>query len=151
MSPSINIKKFSGVPLATMTGTSNAAFFKFAGKITATDVPTIPNNTLQSCFSQATASQFGNINGWNVSNVTNMISTFQKAINFNQSLLSWNTAKVTSIMTMFDGATTFSQSISKWNFTQVKKNIKNGSAKDCLRGTAVNSASVTAFILALSK
>ena len=134
-----------------MTGTSNAAFFKFAGKITATDVPTIPNNTLQSCFSGATASQFGNINDWNVSNVTNMISTFQKATKFNQPLLNWNTAKVTSIMTMFDGAILFSQSISKWNFTEVKKKLSKGSVQNCLRGTALNPAAVTAFLVSISK
>jgi hypothetical protein len=85
-SPSINIKQFGGVPLPNMISTATSPFFNFTGRITATDAPIIPNNTLASCFHGSTSTEYGNLNAWNVSNVTSMHQVFYYATKFNQSL-----------------------------------------------------------------
>lgn len=70
------------------------------------------------------ASKFNNdgspdINNWNTSNVTSMVSTFDGASAFNQPLNSWNTAKVTSMRSMFYAAINFNQDISSWTTSAV--------------------------------
>jgi surface protein len=112
--PSINIKQFGGISLPYMD-TNNASFKGFAGIISATDVPNLPNTSLYDCFSGCTASQFGNLNGWNVSNITNMCRTFASASNFNQHIGSWNVSNVINMESMFLAASLFNQPIQSWN------------------------------------
>lgn len=112
-SPSINIKQFGGISLPYMNQ-NNASFKNFAGIITATDVPSVPNTSFYECFSGSTSSNFGNLNGWNVSNITNMTRTFSGATNFNQPIGSWNVSNVTTMASMFLGATLFNQPIGSW-------------------------------------
>jgi len=57
----------------------------------------------------------GDVSGWNVAGVTNMIGMFTNAKGFNQNLSSWNVAKVTSFNAMFDRCSSFNQNLSKWN------------------------------------
>jgi surface protein len=113
-SPSINIKQFGGISLPYMD-TNNASFKGFAGIISATDVPILPNTSLYECFAGCTASQFGNLNSWNVSNITNMSRTFATASNFNQQIGSWNVSNVTTMASMFLAASLFNQPIQSWN------------------------------------
>jgi surface protein len=117
-SSSINIKQFGGIALPNMETINNGSFVGFAGIITATDVPSITNNSLAFCFANATSSNFGNINNWDVSNVTNMDNMFYNASSFNQPLNNWNVSNVTNMDNMFDSASSFNQDI-LFNFTNV--------------------------------
>jgi 6-phosphogluconolactonase (cycloisomerase 2 family) len=50
-----------------------------------------------------------NIGGWDVGQVTNMNSMFDRATSFNQDLSQWPVGNVTTMLYMFSGATAFSQ------------------------------------------
>ena len=54
------------------------------------------------------------ISSWNVSNVTDMNHMFYQAISFNQPLNSWNVSKVTNMYFMFYNATAYNQNLSSW-------------------------------------
>jgi hypothetical protein len=146
---SINITQFGGVPLTLMTGTSNAVFYQFAGQITASDAPTIPNHSLNSCFYGATCSNFGNINGWDISGVTDLTCAFQNSPNFNSPLDKWTTQSVASMRGLFSGCSSFTQDISIWNFSSVIPTISQGSMFNILKGTAVNPARTSKFLLSI--
>ena len=64
--------------------------------------------------------KYGEINNWDVSNVTNMYGMFAYAHFFNQPLNKWNVSKVTDMYGMFDGAISFNQPLNKWNVSKVK-------------------------------
>jgi len=145
----LKITNFGGVPLAMMTGTSDAAFYHFAGQITAPDVPTIPNHSLNSCFYGATCSNFGNINGWDVSGVTDLTATFENCPNFNAPLDKWSTQSVTSMRNTFNGCSSFTQDISMWNFSGVKPTISQGSIYNIINETAINPARTSKFLLSI--
>jgi len=145
--PSINITKFGGIPLAFMSGTNSAAFYQFSGQITAPDVPTIPNRSLNSCFYSSTATNLGNINGWDISNVTDLTSTFQNNTSFNTSLSNWNTRKVVSMINTFSGCSAFSKDISMWDLSGVIPTIAQGSMYNIINGTAMDPATVSVFLL----
>ncbi len=61
----------------------------------------------------------GNLNSWNVSQVTDMSYMFSFAIKFNQSLNSWDVSKVTNMNSMFIGTQNFNQPLDSWNVSQV--------------------------------
>ena len=61
----------------------------------------------------------GDISGWDVSSVNNMDSMFFSANDFDQDLSSWNTASVTDMSNMFNGATSFTIGISHLGTLQV--------------------------------
>jgi uncharacterized protein YjbI with pentapeptide repeats len=149
--PTINITSFGGVPLALMTGTTDAAFYQFAGQITAVDAPTIPNHSLNSCFYGASCSNFGNMNAWDVSNTTDLTSAFENCVNFNSPLDKWSTQSITSMRNTFNGASSFTQDISMWNFSGVIPTIPQGSMYNILNGTGINPARTSKFLLAIIK
>ena len=53
--------------------------------------------------------KYGEINNWDVSNVTNMSDMFEGAESFNQPLNNWNVSNVTYMNNMFAGANSFNQ------------------------------------------
>ena len=59
------------------------------------------------------------ISNWDTSNVTNMDGMFLRALSFNQVIDSWDTSKVTDMRFMFNTATSFNQDISSWNTSNV--------------------------------
>ena len=61
----------------------------------------------------------GDISGWDVSNVTTMESMFYNAGSFNQDLSSWNTASVTDMNAMFGNADSFNRNLPSWNTASV--------------------------------
>ena len=61
-----------------------------------------------------------NINNWDVSHVTNMSLMFFKAKSFNQPLDNWNVSNVKDMMGMFREAEQFNQSLDNWNVSNVK-------------------------------
>ncbi len=80
----------------------------------ATDVPDLSEVTdMVSMFHDARNFN-GNISNWDVSNVTDMNSLFEGARNFNQPLNDWDVSNVDSMANMFDGATTFDQNLGEW-------------------------------------
>jgi surface protein len=64
-------------------------------------------------------SQYGDINTWDVSNITDMYQLFEDANTFNDDISSWDTSNVTSMKRMFYNATSFNQDIGNWNTSNV--------------------------------
>ena len=61
----------------------------------------------------------GAIDGWDVSNVTQMDGMFKNAVAFNKDISKWNVSKVTDMWNMFRGATAFNQPIGNWDVSNV--------------------------------
>jgi hypothetical protein len=60
-----------------------------------------------------------NISSWDVSNVVSMENTFFKAIIFNKPLNSWNVEKVQNMKGMFSEAVSFNQQLNNWKVSNV--------------------------------
>ena len=60
----------------------------------------------------------GNMNGWDVSSVTNMRSMFGWS-NFNQNICEWDVSSVTDMGYMFSSTKTFNQDIGEWDVSSV--------------------------------
>jgi hypothetical protein len=65
------------------------------------------------------ATNFNNLEAWDVSNVTSMQSCFYYNITFNQNLNNWNVAGVTTMYYMFAGARDFDQPLNNWDVNNV--------------------------------
>ena len=63
--------------------------------------------------------QYGKIEEWNVSKVTNMSKMFEDAKAFNQDISKWDVSNVTNMNYMFGGALAFNQDISNWDVSNV--------------------------------
>ena len=63
----------------------------------------------------------GDIDNWDVSNVTNMKQMFWYANSFNQDIGKWNVSSVTDMGSMFFRALQFNQDIGKWDVSSVIK------------------------------
>ena len=73
--------------------------------------------------------QYGDINTWDVSRVTNMSNLFSNKLNFNSNIGNWDTSNVTNMENMFavtgpilDGPYdfySFNQDIGNWNTSNV--------------------------------
>ena len=59
------------------------------------------------------------ISNWDVSNVTNMDLMFANATAFNQNIGTWNVSSVTAMYQMFINATSFNGPINNWNVSNV--------------------------------
>ena len=60
------------------------------------------------------------IGKWDVSMVTNMSSMFRGTLSFNQDLSEWDVSNVTNMNCMFGGAIEFNQDLSGWNVSRVR-------------------------------
>ena len=65
-------------------------------------------------------STYGDINTWDVSNITDMNELFRDKSTFNSDISNWNTENVTSMMGMFRDADTFNQSLNSWDVSKVE-------------------------------
>ena len=74
----------------------------------------------------------GNISEWNVSNVTNMNSTFTNLHSFNGDISKWDVTNVIDMGWMFAASRRFKQDLSEWNTI----NVKNCSASFLQSGLA---------------
>ena len=63
--------------------------------------------------------KYGEINNWDVSNVTSMYRMFKGATSFNQPLNNWNVSNVDYMYNMFMEARSFNQPLNKWNVSNV--------------------------------
>ena len=61
----------------------------------------------------------GNISSWDVNNVINMERMFHYAESFNQPLDNWNVSNVTNMKSMFDGDISFNQPLNNWDVSNV--------------------------------
>jgi len=59
------------------------------------------------------------IGSWDVSNVTDMGVMFRNASSFNQPIDSWDVSSVTSMYAVFEGASSFNQPIGSWDVSSV--------------------------------
>ena len=84
----------------------------------AADVPDLSRVTNMSGMFRFTSFN-GDIDSWNVSQVTDMSGIFSAATTFDQPLNSWNVSQVTDMSDMFHGATDFDQPLNSWNVSQV--------------------------------
>jgi len=58
---------------------------------------------------------YGEINCWDVSNITDMSNLFARKYYFNETIGCWNVSSVTNMQSMFFYATKFNQTIGNWN------------------------------------
>ena len=58
--------------------------------------------------------EYGRIDSWDVSAITNMSGLFLNKTTFNSDILNWNVSNVTTMASMFSGATAFNQGINSW-------------------------------------
>ena len=63
--------------------------------------------------------KYGDINTWDVSQITDMSYLFSSKSNFNDDISCWNVGSVTDMTVMFWGATAFNQDIGGWNVSSV--------------------------------
>ena len=89
--------------------------------INSVDVPDLSgvtnlNNTFSECTSLGTT---GNLNNWDISNITSLYYTFYKATSFNQPLNNWDTSNITNMSSVFNQAIAFNQPLNDWNTSNV--------------------------------
>ena len=64
--------------------------------------------------------QYGTIDRWNVSNVTDMSNLFEPyATSFNENITPWNVSNVINMSGMFTGCILFNRDISSWDVSSV--------------------------------
>ena len=68
---------------------------------------------------EAAAQQYGDVNAWDVSRVTDMGYMFYQASAFNQALNAWDVSSVTDMDAMFSDATAFNQALNAWDVSRV--------------------------------
>ena len=61
----------------------------------------------------------GNMDGWDVSSVTDMSRMFDGASSFNQPLKTWDVSSVTNMICMFSEASSFNQPLGTWDVSSV--------------------------------
>jgi len=76
------------------------------------------------------AATYGNISGWDISEVTKLELTFYNKQDFNGDLSKWDTSKVTNMEYTFYGAKAFNGDLSTWDTAKVTsmENTFNGAA-----------------------
>ncbi|MDT0622608.1 BspA family leucine-rich repeat surface protein [Croceitalea vernalis] len=90
--------------------------------VIADDVPNLSIANSTAAMFLGCSNLVGNLkfNEWNMSNIEEMQSMFNRAILFNQPLNNWNTEKALNINGMFAYAASFNQSINSWNIENVE-------------------------------
>ena len=62
---------------------------------------------------------YGEINTWDVSNVTDMSELFKNKTTFNDDISDWDVSSVTNMNSMFDKAYAFNQPLGNWDVSFV--------------------------------
>ena len=90
---------------------------------------------------------YGDINQWNVSNITDMSGLFQDKTTFNSNISNWNVSNVTNMENMFRNATSFNQNITAWNTSLVTNmsNMFNNASSIDFEIRSLNVSNVTNF------
>ncbi|MCY3415096.1 MAG: BspA family leucine-rich repeat surface protein [Candidatus Heimdallarchaeota archaeon] len=98
-------------------GNSNGYFYGAENLVlTAIDAPDLSSTTtLYNAFAFCSnLGNQGNMNNWDVSGVTSMITMFRYATSFNQPIDLWDVSSVSTMSQMFQMATSFNQPIGSW-------------------------------------
>ena len=85
----------------------------------ATDVPDLSEVTDMVSMFRNARNFNGNISNWDVSKVKEMSYLFSGARSFNQPLSAWDVSNVTGMNSLFEGARSFNQPLNDWNVLQV--------------------------------
>ena len=85
----------------------------------ATDVPDLSEVTDMVSMFRNAHNFNGNVSNWDVSKVKEMNLLFSGARSFNQPLSAWDVSNVTSMNSLFEGARSFNQPLNDWNVSQV--------------------------------
>ena len=92
----------------TLTSLTGAFYDATALTSVPTSLPSSVTDLSYAFFGNNNNSPIGaNIASWATGAVTNMASTFQNVVNFNQNLSAWDTHSVTNMSSMFQGDTSF--------------------------------------------
>lgn len=86
------------------------------------DLPVLNNDNIQAAvdaYINGDLGEFGDIENWDVSNVTLMNFLFQDKSSFDEDISGWDVSNVTGMRWMFKGATAFNQDISSWDVGNV--------------------------------
>ena len=70
--------------------------------------------------------EYGPINNWNVSNVTNMNGLFKDKTTFNDNISGWDVSNVTNMNNMFNSATSFNKPLGSSGFGTISTSIDFG-------------------------
>ena len=89
----------------------------------ATDVPNLSNVTSTENMFSTCVLFTGDLNNWNVGNVTNMLGMFSYS-GFNGNVSNWDVSNATDMTLMFSGATAFNQDVSNWEVNNVTNMFK---------------------------
>jgi surface protein len=118
----LNITQFGSIPLSRNPQQFYALFNSLL-TFSAVDTPTILSNTSFLDIFSNNYNFNANINAWDVSNVINMQSAFEKCYNYNSPLNSWNVSNVTNMSRMFyqcaANYAVFDPSLNNWNVSKV--------------------------------
>ncbi|MCP3926440.1 MAG: BspA family leucine-rich repeat surface protein [Desulfobacterales bacterium] len=111
----IEFSAYDSPNLENITNLSNMFFFafNFNGDLNSWDVSNVTN--MSGMFSSSSFNQ--DISGWDVSNVTDMSEMFSYS-DFNQNINGWNVIKVTNMSQMF-ASSEFNMDISDWIVSSV--------------------------------
>jgi len=95
--------------------------YAFMSEMSLIKVPEhLPSTVINLLYTFHNARSFnGDINNWDVSNVTNMERAFGGATSFNGDISNWDVSKVTNMSNIFDCATSFNGDISNWDVSNV--------------------------------
>ena len=87
--------------------------------------PPLTNKTIKAAVKlwctnrEEAAAIFGDIGGWDVSQVTDMVFLFDGQTDFNDDISRWQVAGVTDMYGMFNGASSFNQPLGDWQVAGV--------------------------------
>jgi len=90
--------------------------------------PSLDNDTIRVAVARwcdpaedrdAVVHEFGEIEDWVVSQVTDMSNLFRDNEDFNDDISGWDVCSVIDMTHMFDGATTFNRDLSEWDMHNV--------------------------------
>lgn len=95
------------------------------------DIQTHLITDMSSLFSGSKRLDFSGIESWDVSNVTDMSSMFNKCISFNQPLDDWNVENVIDMSFMFSGCCDFNRSLEKWGWKVSKVEFESYMFEGC--------------------
>ena len=79
------------------------------------DIDTSQIDNMRWLFCNSKRKDFSGIEGWDTSNVKNMVGMFDNAIYFNADISGWNVSNVWNFTNMFRFAKRFNQPIGKWD------------------------------------
>jgi surface protein len=109
-------------------GNYSSGIFSYCINLSLSAVTDTPNlstmNSLRNMFLVCSnLTTVNNINSWDVSTITDMVTMFQLATSFNDNIGSWDVSNVTDMFGMFDNATSFNQDIGGWDVSSVTNMI----------------------------